>query len=150
LQGRLFSYADTHRHRLGANYAQIPVNCPFAKPRTYQRDGPLSQDLHQGGAPNYFPNTFNGPHECPSAVQSTFSLSGDVDRYDTGDEDNFSQVDSFWKDVLSPEERNRLVNNIAGHLSNASEPIRTRALANFGQVNAEFGNALKAAVAKLV
>lgn len=29
LQGRLFSYADTHRHRLGANYLQIPVNCPF-------------------------------------------------------------------------------------------------------------------------
>ena len=34
LQGRLFSYNDTHRHRLGANFDQIPVNCPFrAKPR---------------------------------------------------------------------------------------------------------------------
>ena len=29
LQGRLFSYSDTHRHRLGANYLQIPVNCPY-------------------------------------------------------------------------------------------------------------------------
>ena len=38
LQGRLFSYADTHRHRLGANYLQIPVNCPY-KTRNYQRDG---------------------------------------------------------------------------------------------------------------
>ena len=34
LQGRLFSYNDTHRHRLGANWDQIPVNCPYrAKPR---------------------------------------------------------------------------------------------------------------------
>ena len=41
LQGRLFSYSDTHRHRLGTNYQQIPVNCPFAaKVRNYQRDGP--------------------------------------------------------------------------------------------------------------
>ncbi|CAM9910761.1 unnamed protein product [Ectocarpus sp. 13 AM-2016] len=40
LQGRLFSYNDTHRHRLGANYQQIPVNRPFnAKVQPYQRDG---------------------------------------------------------------------------------------------------------------
>lgn len=31
LQARLFSYPDTHRHRLGVNYQNIPVNCPFAK-----------------------------------------------------------------------------------------------------------------------
>jgi len=29
LQGRLFSYPDTHRHRLGANYDQLPINCPY-------------------------------------------------------------------------------------------------------------------------
>ena len=41
LQGRLFSYHDTHIHRLGLNYHQLPVNCPYAcKPRHYQRDGP--------------------------------------------------------------------------------------------------------------
>lgn len=29
LQGRLFAYADTHRHRLGPNHLQLPVNCPY-------------------------------------------------------------------------------------------------------------------------
>lgn len=29
LQARLFSYSDTHRHRLGVNYQQIPVNKPL-------------------------------------------------------------------------------------------------------------------------
>ncbi len=48
-QGRLFSYVDTHRHRLGANYHQIPVNCPYAtRPRNYQRDGPMTTDDNQG------------------------------------------------------------------------------------------------------
>lgn len=47
LQGRLFSYADTHRHRLGANYQQIPINRPFnSKVRTYQRDGPACVDAN--------------------------------------------------------------------------------------------------------
>lgn len=49
LQGRLFSYPDTHRHRLGANYLQIPVNCPFrARVANYQRDGPMSILDNQG------------------------------------------------------------------------------------------------------
>ena len=42
LQGRLFSYPDTHRHRLGANYDQIPINCPYrALAANYVRDGPM-------------------------------------------------------------------------------------------------------------
>lgn len=61
-QGRLFSYPDTHRHRLGANFDQIPVNCPYrAKAKTYQRDGPMCVNGNQEGAPNYFPNSFSGP-----------------------------------------------------------------------------------------
>lgn len=150
LQGRLFSYHDTHRHRLGANFAQLPVNCPYAsvRPKTYSRDGPQSYDNYQGGAPNYFPNSFNGPHEDPVAVESVFPVSGDVQRVDTGDEDNFSQVDNFYSKVLNADERKRLAENIAGHLKNASEHIRTRVLSNFGQVNPELGNAIKAALQK--
>lgn len=49
-QGRLYSYSDTHRHRLGSNYLQIPVNCPFnTKTRNYQRDGPQVVTDNQGG-----------------------------------------------------------------------------------------------------
>ena len=49
LQGRLFSYHDTHLHRLGGNYLQIPINCPYAaRVRNYQRDGPMCVDGNQG------------------------------------------------------------------------------------------------------
>lgn len=61
LQGRLFSYSDTHRHRLGANYLQLPVNCPYkVAVKNYQRDGPMCFNDNQAGAPNYFPNSFEG------------------------------------------------------------------------------------------
>lgn len=61
LQGRLFSYADTHRHRLGPNYLQLPVNCPYrVSVKNYQRDGPMTFNDNQAGAPNYYPNSFEG------------------------------------------------------------------------------------------
>jgi len=67
LQGRLFSYPDTHRHRLGANYDQLPINCPYrARVAHYQRDGPQTFVNH-GSGPNYEPNSLNGPVQDPSA-----------------------------------------------------------------------------------
>jgi catalase len=54
LQGRLFSYPDTHRHRLGANFDQIPINCPYrAKIHNINRDGPMRVDGNQGSNTNY-------------------------------------------------------------------------------------------------
>jgi len=61
LQARLFSYVDTHRHRLGTNYQMLPVNRPLNSiPHNYQRDGPSVTNNNLAGAPNYFPNSFNG------------------------------------------------------------------------------------------
>ena len=80
-QGRLFSYSDTHRHRLGANYLQIPVNCPYATRITnYQRDGPQCFNNNQEGAPNYYPNSFGGPEDAPHCAISKFPPTGDVAR----------------------------------------------------------------------
>lgn len=60
-QGRLFSYSDTHKHRLGPNYQQIPVNKPLlhSEPNNYQRDGSMCVDSNGGNAPNYYPNSFS-------------------------------------------------------------------------------------------
>ncbi|XP_072025965.1 catalase-like isoform X2 [Amphiura filiformis] len=147
LQGRLFSYSDTHRHRLGTNYLQIPVNCPFAaKVRNYQRDGPQCVTDNQTGAPNYFPNSFSGPQDDAKYAQHVFPLAGDVARYNTKDEDNFTQPGSFWRDVLSQDDRTALVGNIAGHLKDAAEFIQKRAVKNFGECDAEFGKRLDEAL----
>ena len=60
--------------------------------RTYQRDGPMTVDCNMAGAPNYFPNSFSGPAVDPTAALHRHGLSGDVARYNTADDDNFTQV----------------------------------------------------------
>ncbi|ESO09072.1 hypothetical protein HELRODRAFT_185390 [Helobdella robusta] len=150
LQGRLFSYSDTHRHRLGTNYNQLPINCPYrARVSNYQRDGPQCF-ANQGDAPNYFPNSFTGPDVMPKCLESRYSTTGDVARYETRDEDNYSQVTIFWQKVLKPDEKDRLVENIANHLKNAKEFIRRRAVYNFGLVHEEFGRRLQTKLDQLV
>ena len=52
LQSRLFSYPDTHRHRLGVNYQQLPVNAPVVPVVNFQRDG-AGTFASQGARPNY-------------------------------------------------------------------------------------------------
>ncbi|KYB28799.1 Catalase-like Protein [Tribolium castaneum] len=139
LLGRLFSYGDTHRHRLGANYLQLPVNCPF-KVRNYQRDGPQAIN-NQGGAPNYHPNSFNGPDgdSRAKALNVPFAVSGDANRYDSGDEDNYSQSRVFYQKTLDQGARDRLIANIVGNLKDAADFIQERAIRNFTQVDAGLG-----------
>ncbi|KAH8274535.1 hypothetical protein KR044_006581 [Drosophila immigrans] len=150
LQGRLFSYSDTHRHRLGPNYLQIPVNCPYrVKVTNFQRDGFMNVTDNQDGAPNYFPNSFNGPQECPRAraLSTCCPVTGDVYRYSSGDtEDNYAQVTDFWVQVLDNCARKRLVQNIADNLSNASQFLQERAVKNFTLVHADFGRMLTEAL----
>jgi catalase len=82
LQGRLFSYLDTQKSRLGtSNFHQIPINapkCPFAN---FQRDGMMQMAVPQGRA-NYEPNSLNiaeedeGPR-ANSAGFTTFPENGE-------------------------------------------------------------------------
>jgi len=150
LQGRLFSYTDNHRHRLGANYKQIPVNCPYAaRVQNYQRDGPARTDGNQGGAPNYFPNSFGGPAPDPSVAWHKYPVSGQVDRYPTDNDDNFSQVGVFYNKVLDAAARDRLTSNIAGHLVGAQPFIQKRAIANFSKADPAYGRTIEEKVARI-
>jgi catalase len=69
-----------------------------------------------------------------------------MQRHDSGAEDNFFQVNNFWTDVLDTPARQRIVNNIAGSLKNANPTIQARIVANFNQVNQEFGTMLTQAL----
>uniref|UniRef100_A0A8C8LXY2 Catalase n=1 Tax=Oncorhynchus tshawytscha TaxID=74940 RepID=A0A8C8LXY2_ONCTS len=145
LQGRLFSYPDTHRHRLGANYLQLPVNCPFrTRVANYQRDGPMCMLDNQAGAPNYFPNSFSAPETQPQHVETRFKVSPDVGRYNSTDDDNVTQVRTFFTKVLNEEERQRLCQNMAGALKGAQVFIQKRWVQNLMAVHADYGNGVQA------
>ncbi|XP_077452529.1 catalase [Stigmatopora argus] len=144
LQGRLFSYPDTQRHRLGANYLQIPVNCPFrTRVANYQRDGPMCMFDNQGGAPNYFPNSFSAPETQPQFVESRFKVSTDVARYNSEDEDNVTQVRTFYTQVLNDDERQRLCQNMAGALKGAQLFIQNRMVENLKAVHPDYANGVQ-------
>lgn len=104
-------------------------------------------DGNQVGTPNYFPNSFNGPSVDPKLAWSKCKGTGDVMRYETGDEDNFSQVGIFYRNVLKNDARERLTDNIAGSLAGAQEFIQARAIANFTACDANYGRSVEAKIA---
>ncbi len=82
LQGRTFSYADTQRHRLGANYLQITVNRPIIPVDNNQRDGAMQIGQFSGPV-NYEPNNLGGgmPGEAPEEGKPRqYKLQGEVTR----------------------------------------------------------------------
>ncbi len=141
LQGRLFSYHDTHRHRLGPNYHLLPINAPkTALVRNYQRDGLMSSGPVAGGAPNYYPNSFEGPAPDASAAPPPVSVSGWASRKPySHPNDDFVQAGALYRDVMNDEERARLVGNIVAHLSGALERIQLAQTALFYKADPEYG-----------
>ena len=141
LQGRLFSYHDTHRHRLGPNYHLLPVNAPRAtKENNYQRDGAMRVDANAGGGPNYWPNSFGGPVPDPDAGGPPIDVSGMADRhaYELTDDD-FEQAGDLYGKVMTDTDREHLVGNIVAHLKNAQKRIQLRQTALFYKAKAEYG-----------
>lgn len=143
LQARLFAYGDTQRYRLGVNHMQIPVNSPY-RMRTYTRDGRAVIDS-QGGVPNYHPNSFGGPDsdERAHALSPILPVSGDANRYDNGNDDNFTQCKALYERVLTPSKRKIMIDNIVANLQYAADFIQEKAIENFEQVNEEFGRKVR-------
>lgn len=141
LQGRLFSYHDTHLHRLGPNYHLLPINAPKAvKMENYQRDGAMRCDDNLGGGPNYWPNTFGGPDPDPSVAPPLIDVSGMAGRHliELSDVD-FVQTGLLYSKVMSDEDREHLVRNIVGHLVGAQKRIQLRQTALFYKADKAYG-----------
>jgi len=141
LQGRLFSYHDTHLHRLGPNYHLLPVNSPKGtRENSYQRDGAMRSDDNGGGSPNYWPNSFGGPEPDPKSLEPHFEVSGDAGRHPyRHPNDDFVQPGNLYRDVMSDEDREHLVGNIVSHLGGAQKRIQLRQTALFYKADVDYG-----------
>ncbi len=138
LQGRLFSYTDTQRHRLGTNFALIPVNCPYAKKITnYQRDGAMRMDGNGGSSINYSPNSYGGPRSNPLKSEQNILLSGNSCRSEYPKKDDFAQAGLLYK-LFSEVEKNSLTTNIAGHMKYIDKEIKVRQLGYFYQADKDY------------
>jgi catalase len=150
LQGRILSYPDAHRYRLGANYEQLPVNkCPFAV-NNYERDGAMRVDDNGGSNPNYFPNSFDNikADEAYRILPTTLDslIADNYDRNAEGENDHYSQPGIFWREVLSATDKKNLVSNVVGAMKGIDGPkkadIINRQLCHFFRADIGLGMAI--------
>ena len=150
LQGRILSYPDAHRYRLGANYEQLPVNkCPYMV-NNYERDAAMRVDGNGGGSPNYFPNSFDNITPDDSYKQPAWQLDTNVadwyNRNAEGENDHYTQPGNFYRDVLSDQDKKNLLSNIVGAMSGIVGPKRgeiiNRQLCHFFRADMGLGMAI--------
>lgn len=147
LQSRLFSYADTHRHRLGPNYTQIPVNCPVtgAVFNPHMRDGAMNINGNLGATPNYLATS--QPLEFKEfklqEEQEVWTGAACPFHWKATDAD-FKQASELYK-VLAryPNQQKHLAHNVSVHVQAADAPIQDRVFAMFSKVSPELGAAIK-------
>ena len=149
LQGRLLSYPDAQRYRLGVNYEQIPVNrCPFAI-HNYQRDGRMRVDGNGGENPNYFPNSFDDIEIDSFYKEPPMVLNGHAadwyDRNCEGENDHYSQPGKLFQ-IMTPEQKNNTIKNIVGSMSGIEgakqEDIINRQLSHWFRVDPQLGDGI--------
>lgn len=128
LQGRLFSYPDTHRHRLGGNHDQIPINCPYrARTVTTARDGYMCVNGNQGSRHNYYPNSSGSYQTCPKSVECKKTYSGIADRVVVkASDDDYVQAGELYRKVFDDEQRDHLIENIVGAMKGVKPEIQKR------------------------
>jgi len=144
LIGRVFAYADAHRARLGVNYKQIPVNAPQAPVHSYSKDGAMR--INPVSDPVYAPNSKGGPAADGERypTDSTWEAHGNMVRAPytlRQDDDDFGQANTLVNKVLDEAARDRLVNNVSGHLLNGvEEPVLSRTFEYWRNIDQTIGD----------
>ena len=143
LQGRIFSYADAHRYRLGANYDRLPINRPRSEVNTYQRDGRMRFDDNGGPSVIYEPNSFGGPVADPTYREPPLKISGDADWYDQkrGVDDDYVQPGNLYR-VMPSDEQQRLIENIVGSLKQVPGEIQQKMVDHFRKADQAYGDGI--------
>ena len=153
LQARMFAYPDAHRYRLGVNYNSLPVNAPKAtEVNNYQRDGRMTPKVERNKK-NY--GTYNNslydgrPNPCSDSRYSEPPLTqfgGPVSRFDHREaNDDYTQAGDLYT-LMSENQKNQLIGNIAGSLGVAKKDIQTVMVEHFEKANSDYGQRVKDAL----
>lgn len=140
LQGRLFSYGDAHRYRLGVNHNQIPVNAPRCPFHSYHRDGQMRVDDNAGSTLGYEPNSYGEWKEQPEFREPPLDLDGAADRwhYQEDDDDYYAQPRALFK-LMTAEQKLALYGNTARAMGDAPDFIKERHIEHCTACDPEYG-----------
>ena len=146
LQGRLFSYGDAQRYRLGVNHHLIPVNRPRCPFHSYHRDGSMRVDGNYGSTIGYEPNSRGEWQEQPEFREPPLGLDGAADHWNhREDDDYYTQPGKLFR-LMSPEQQQVLFGNTARAMAGVSEEVRKRHIANCAKADPAYGRGVAEAL----
>ncbi|PSM42978.1 catalase [Streptomyces dioscori] len=147
LQGRLFSYGDAQRYRLGVNHHQIPVNAPRNGANSYHRDGAMRIDGNQGATPSIEPNSYGRWQEQPTHREPSHAAGSPADRFDfRADDDNYFEQPGDLFRLMSPAQQQTLFDNTARAIDGASHATMERHITNCAQADPAYGAGVRKAI----
>ncbi len=148
LQGRLFSYGDAQRYRLGVNHDQIPVNRARCPVHSFHRDGAMRVDGNSGATKGYSPNSI---YEWETAAEENTRYSpvaGEAMRYNPYEErsdDCFYQPGNLYR-LMTEEKRELLIENTVADIMPVTVNIKYRHAAHCYLADKEYGTRLASAL----
>ncbi len=147
LQGRLFSYGDAQRYRLGVNHHQIPVNAARCPVHGFSRDGAMRVDGNYGGTLHYEPNSHGEWQEQPEFAEPPLALTGAADRWDyrADDSDYYTQPGMLFR-IMKQAQQKVLFENTARNLTGVTRNVQIRHIKNCLQADPAYGEGVAAAL----
>ncbi len=147
LQGRLFSYGDTQRYRLGVNHHLIPVNrsrCPF---HSYHRDGAMRVDDNHGSTLGYEPNSYEEWQEQPDFREPPLDLEGAADQWNhrEDNDDYYTQPGNLFRG-MNAEQQEALFGNTGRAMGDAPKEIKIRHIGNCMKADPAYGRGVAKAL----
>ena len=140
LQGRLFSYGDAQRYRLGVNHHQIPVNAPRCPVNSYHRDGQMRVNNNAGSTIGYEPNSYGQWQEKPDFKEPPLSINGAADHWNFREDDNdyYTQPGLLFR-LISPQQQKVLFENTARAMGDAPKEVKIRHIGNCMKADPAYG-----------
>ncbi len=140
LQGRLFSYGDAQRYRLGVNHHSIPVNKPHIETNSFHRDGQMRVDGNFGATLGYEPNSYGEWQEQPDFSEPPLALEGAADHWNfrEDDSDYYTQPGMLFN-LMNPEQQQVLFENTARAMGDAPKEIKVRHIGNCLKADPAYG-----------
>ena len=146
LQGRLFSYGDAQRYRLGVNHGHIPVNAPRCPYHSYHRDGQMRVDGNHGATLGYEPNSHGEWQDQPHLNEPPLAIDGAADHWEQRDgADDFIQPGDLFR-LMTPAQQQVLFDNTARSLGAAAKAIQLRHIAHCRQADPAYAAGVAAAL----
>jgi catalase len=147
LQGRLFSYGDAQRYRLGVNHHLIPVNAARVPTHSYHRDGLMRVDGNFGSTLGYEPNSYGEWQEQPDAAEPPLSLEGAAAHWNfrEDDDDYYTQPGKLFR-LMSPAQQQVLFENTARAMGDAPREVKIRHIGNCLKADPAYGKGVAKAL----